>query len=312
MRAALPLREDLVTTPAAVRLVLQALKVEYREGPKELNLHCVFHHDTGKPNLFVNIELRPGIHNCFVCGAHGGFDLLVRQLTGWPEVRVLQFIRQAVRETRLAPGLVAPRPRPAPPEETALTAYRFRHPYLSERGLTEETLLRWEIGYDKTANEITFPWRDRVGRLVAVKRRSVATKRYTYAQGTDLRAALYGLHLVQQGGIVWTVEGEIDAMFLDQCFRAAHLDNHFAVAYGGDRVRGPAILELQKKQPEAVVLLLDNDSAGKAAQTVIKSQMLGRVHIRDAAYPDDNIKDPNQLTFTQVVDMATSIERSLT
>lgn len=60
--------------------------------------------------------------------------------------------------------------------EEELDKYRYIHPYLYERGLTDEIIERFDIGYDRERKEITFPVRDIEGRCVFVAGRSVKSK----------------------------------------------------------------------------------------------------------------------------------------
>ena len=56
--------------------------------------------------------------------------------------------------------------------EEELDKYRYIHPYMYERGLTDEIIERFDIGYDRERKEITFPVRDIEGRCVFIAGRS--------------------------------------------------------------------------------------------------------------------------------------------
>ena len=69
--------------------------------------------------------------------------------------------------------------------EEELDKYRYIHPYLYERGLTDEIIERFDIGYDRERKEITFPVRDIEGRCVFVAGRSTERKFFSLPKGMD-------------------------------------------------------------------------------------------------------------------------------
>lgn len=289
---------------AQIEHALIELGVEYDRGPKEAVTHCIFHNDTGKPNLYINLQLKPGVYHCFACEVRGSFDEFVRTKTGWTLTKTLQYLLQLRKTISFVEDTtrhVAPTP-----QESELDAYAFRHPYCYERGLTESTLQRFRIGYDKADESLTIPWFDLFGKLVTIKRRSVLTKRYTYPENVDLRAVMFGMQHVKMNSYVWITEGEFDAMYLDQCFRTAHFDKHFAVALGGKTLHDAAFAAICKRQPKQVVLLLDMDDHGRAAVNTITRKIIEYVSV---AAPTYSAKDPNELTYEEAVFLTRQIEK---
>ena len=289
---------------AQIEHALIELGVEYTRGPKEAVTHCIFHNDTGKPNLYVNLQMKPGVYHCFACEVRGSFDEFVRVKTGWTLVKTLQFLidlRKTISFVEDASKRVA-----ITPQESELDRYAFRHPYCYERGLLEDTLQRWNIGYDKADEALTLPWFDVYGKLVTIKRRSVLTKRYTYPANVDLRGVLFGMQFIKLNSYVWITEGEFDAMYIDQCFRTAHFDNHFAVALGGKTLHDAAFDAICKRQPKQIVLLLDMDSHGRGAVQTIARKIIEYVTV---AVPTYSTKDPNELSYAEVVSLTRQIEK---
>ena len=80
--------------------------------------------------------------------------------------------------------------------EEELDSYRYTHPYMYERGLTDEIIDVFDIGFDSVSNCITFPVRDINGNCLFVARRSVKTKFFNYPQGVV--KPLYGLYELYQ------------------------------------------------------------------------------------------------------------------
>jgi DNA primase len=291
------------------------LGLDYHASEKEAKLRCIFHHDApgGKPNLYINLKGKPGVYHCFRCGVRGDFTQFLMEATGWSLVKVLIFCRKlaaAVEHISDEPPTRVDDPQQKQDDQAILAEFGYRHEYLYERGLQEDTLQRFQIGYDRDSNAIVFPWFDRLGQLVALKRRRVGEKQFFYQwiDGRNLLGTLFGLDLVKLNGTVWITEGEIDAMTLDQVFRYAHFERDYAVALGGSELHETQIAELLKKQPTAIVLMLDNDDAGREAQRTIRAQLNGRVRVLQAEYPDTG-KDANELKYEQIIKIATSIPR---
>lgn len=76
--------------------------------------------------------------------------------------------------------------------EEELESYRYTHPYMYKRGLTDEIIEKYDIGYDKNTNCITMPIRDKSGRTLFFCRRSVETKYFNYPEGVE--KPIYGIY----------------------------------------------------------------------------------------------------------------------
>ena len=61
-----------------------------------------------------------------------------------------------------------------------LQEYAYRHPYLGERGISEEVQRQMKIGYDRFRQAVVIPWFDTNGRLVNIKYRKVSSKVFWY------------------------------------------------------------------------------------------------------------------------------------
>ena len=81
--------------------------------------------------------------------------------------------------------------------EEELDKYRYIHPYMSERGLTDEIIERFDIGYDRERKEITFPVRDIEGKCVFIAGRSTERKFFRLPKGMD--KPIYCSHLFRYG-----------------------------------------------------------------------------------------------------------------
>lgn len=76
--------------------------------------------------------------------------------------------------------------------EEELESYRYYHPYMYKRGLTDEIIEKYDIGYDKNTDCITMPIRDKNGKTLFFCRRSVKTKYFHYPEGVE--KPIYGIY----------------------------------------------------------------------------------------------------------------------
>jgi DNA primase len=149
-----------------------------RERGRELSVHCPFHHDT-RPSLKANVER--GVFNCFGgCGAKGDLIAFVQRKEGIAtgdrnrdRVAAAQLIARwfGIAEGQSEPmseePMVASAPATVAEVETAdgtadeammevpasnpVLTFRLKldlgHAYLRERGLSEDTIARFGLGY---------------------------------------------------------------------------------------------------------------------------------------------------------------------
>ena len=79
--------------------------------------------------------------------------------------------------------------------EEELAKYRFYHPYMYQRKLTDDIINKYDIGYDpENGGSITFPVCDEFGRCLFIGRRMINYHYFNYPKNVD--KPLYGLHLV--------------------------------------------------------------------------------------------------------------------
>lgn len=69
--------------------------------------------------------------------------------------------------------------------EEELDSYRYTHPYLYRRKMTDEIIEKFDLGYDKNTKTVTFPVNDIYGNCVFVARRSVEGKFFSYPSGSE-------------------------------------------------------------------------------------------------------------------------------
>jgi DNA primase len=267
---------------------------------------CLFHNDGRRPNLGVRPET--GRYRCLSCGANGDRISLIQRIEGfatYDEAREWFIERYGESDDdddetiTFEIAFDEERREPAakwnPPNESILAQYKWRHPYVYSRGITELWARRFEIGYDRATLTITFPWRDRKGHLITVKHRRVDDKRFWYSPRVPpgvKNTLLYGLHHVarRRDPAVWICEAEIDCISLWQSGRPA-------VALGGAFMSATQARELALAGVARVVLACDRDEGGQKAHESIRDRLcLYGIECAEAVWPEDfDGKDVNDL-----------------
>jgi DNA primase len=179
-----------------------------------------------------------------------------------------------LREVRTASGI-------GDGESNKPLAFRLQnvdhtHPYLGERGLTEEITKAFGVGFfpgkGSMHDRIVIPIHNREGELVAYAGRAIdgSEPRYKFPSGFHKSIELFNLHRVRGELSVVLVEGFFDCMKVAQA-------GFPCVALMGST--------MSKKQEELlaehfghVVVMLDGDDAGRSATTDIVDRLQGRVY----------------------------------
>ena len=176
--------------------------------------------------------------------------------------------------------------------ETELASYRMTVPYMYERGLTDEIIEKYDIGYDanfippgrkKPMPCITFPVKDVNGNTLFLCRRSIQGKFFHYPQGVE--KSVYGLYELPHG-----VKSVI---ICESCFNCLT-----AIRYGYNAV---ALLgtgtsyeldQLKQLGVQEFVLCLDGDEAGQRGAEKLK-RALSKVAIVWTVHmpPDKDLND---------------------
>ena len=193
------------------------------------------------------------------------------------------------------------------PEEE-LDKYRFIHPYMYERKLTDELIEMFDVGYDKLHDCITFPVRNLKGETVFFNRRSVRSKFHQYGEDDPKTDFLYGQYELTAFRDYF--EKPISQVFVTEsvinCLTLWSMKIP-AVALMG--VGGGNQINLLKRLPyRNIVLALDPDNAGQTAQEKLYRQLKRSKVVRFLNYPKEfynnkwDINDhPELLNFNDLV-----------
>ena len=194
-----------------------------------------------------------------------------------------------------------------PITESELEKYRWIHPYMFKRKLTDEIIEIFDIGYDKLNDCITMPVRDMKGNTIFFNRRSVGQKFHQYAESDPKTEFLYGAYEVVKYrdrftdySKVFVTESAINCLTLWTLGIPA-------VALMG--VGGGNQFQLLNDLPfRTIVLALDPDRAGEEAARKIKRRLRNSKMIYFLNYPPEfwenkwDINDrPELINFSDLV-----------
>jgi len=154
--------------------------------------------------------------------------------------------------------------------ESELASYRMIVPYMYQRGLTNEIIEKYDIGYDakfippgrkKPMPCITFPVKDQQGRTLFLCRRSIEGKFFHYPQGVE--KSVYGLYELPR-----SVKSVI---ICESCLNALR-----AISFGYNAVAllgtgtSYEIEQLKQLGVQEFILCLDGDEAGQRGAAKLK------------------------------------------
>lgn len=151
-----------------------------------------------------------------------------------------------------------------------LDSYRYTHPYMYERKLTDKVIEYFDVGYDGKTQCLTFPVHDLRGDPLFLQRRAVSGKRFQNDVTTLKGSVLYGLYHVYRN-LTWikelyVTESIIDALTL-WTYRIAAVATMQAIPTTTQ-------LDLLKKAPvRHIICAQDDDKAGDDGAKRIKDKI---------------------------------------
>jgi DNA primase len=179
------------------------------------------------------------------------------------------------------------------------------HPYLKERGVSEETAKKFGVGFfpgkGSMHGRIVIPIHDPKGELVAYAGRSIdgSEPRYKFPAGFHKSMELYNLHRVRDELSVVLVEGFFDCMKVTQA-------GFPCVALMGATMSN-AQEELIREYFAHVVVMLDGDEAGRGASEGIADRLRRIIYQVDVVPLDDDVQ-PDQLGTDDLTGLLQAIQ----
>jgi DNA primase len=305
---------------------------QFKRSGDSLSGPCPIHKGSNPTQFRVSVS--KNIWNCFSECKHGGNTLdFIARMEGvtihaaalkaieWfhldPETMSANSDEGAPEATQSGPG---PAPRAAskkavaaPEKNTPNTPLKFRldklerdHPYLSERGLTQETILDFGVGYcakGMMADRIAIPIHNPEGAVVAYAGRFIGEPgddqpNYRLPRGFRKSQELYNVdRAIKEPADVplVIVEGFFGCMMLHQ------LGCRKTVALMGSTMSA-AQEELIRKHTDRksqVIVMLDEDEAGRTGREEIAVRLAKFVFVQVHTFEEDG-KQPEHLSAEEV------------
>lgn len=171
------------------------------------------------------------------------------------------------------------------------------HPYLSERGVTQEIATTFGVGLfsgkGSMSGRIVIPIHNRDGELVAYAGRTIdgSEPRYKFPAGFHKSLELFNLHRVKDEAFAVLVEGFFDCMCVTQA-------GFPCVALMGSTL-SKTQEDLIAKHFGSVIVMLDGDDAGRSATEEIADRLQRVVFKVKTVELDDGVQ-PDELSIEQI------------
>jgi DNA primase len=272
-----------------------------RRRRDQLQGRCPIHR--GQRDDSFRAHLTKNIFQCFACQAHGTvLDFVAAiehcsireaalRLQQWFGVAELG-LRYSDPADRQKGELVRKEEGSNLPLRFALTRVESDHPYLAQRGIDPATAAQFGVGFypgpGLMSGRIVIPIRNPHGQLVAYAGRALDDRLPRYKLPAGFRKALEIFNLqraVATGGMtVIVVEGYFD------CMRVHQAGFPGVVALMGCSLSAAQESNL-RRYFERIVLILDGDTAGRAASEVIAARLAGCRPVQVVRVPDGSQPD---------------------
>ena len=315
---------------------------KHKDGPTHIQICCPYHSNGMERRPSAGLRKSDGIFHCFACNeTHSlsevishcfGHDDDVVGKFGWQwllrnfaTVQIeerkdveLDFVRnntdrifnssgkaganeyQTGRMDKLDKTYVS---------EEELDKYRYFHPYMYKRGLTDEIIELFDIGYDVSTKSITFPVKDINGNCLFIARRSVVSKFFNYPEGVEKPLyGLYELYTYAFSGVknqpFWHVNGIPSEVIVCESMLDAlsfWTVGKYAVALNG--VESELQIKQLKELPcRKIILATDSDEKGMLARQRIRKKIGNRKLITEYIFPKGR-KDANECTKEELLSL---------
>lgn len=244
-------------------------------GRDDIMTNCPFHKDGQERKPSFGISRVDGKCHCFTCGWAGTIDQMISEVFGhyddggdfgrkWLSKNFLTVAVESRKplELNLSRGEKRQAVTPQGFTEQELDRYRYYHPYMYERGLTDEIIEEFDIGFDSDSQCITFPvyYADKTPAFVA--RRSVKVKFFNYPEGVE--KPVYGAERFVSGKYS---EAIICESFFNCLTCWKHGRPSMALIGTGTEYQYDVLKKLPVRK---YVLAMDPDEAGRRAMAKLK------------------------------------------
>ena len=302
---------------------------KHKDGPTHIQICCPYHANGMERRPSAGLRKSDGIFHCFACNETHSLSEVISYCFGHDEDVVGKFGWQWLlrnfatvqieerkdveidysRNNRKHVSAVSNDSNRTMVSEQELDKYRYFHPYMYKRGLTDEIIELFDIGYDKDTDCITFPVRDINGNTLFVARRSVKSKFFNYPEGVEKPLyGLYELYTYAFSGVkkqpFWHIDGCPQEVIVCESMLDAlsfWTVDKYAVALNG--VESELQIKQLKELPcRKIILATDSDEKGMLARQRTRKKIGSRKLITEYIFPKGR-KDANECTKEELLSL---------
>ena len=298
--------EDLETILNELVRQLRANDIPYIQKMVPTSTHvqicCPYHSDGLERRPSAGIRREDGLMHCFACKEVHSLPEVISHCFGKDSTGffgwnwLLKNFASVEVEDRKAIQLDYTRGKKVSRQETFVTeeeldSYRYVHPYMYKRRLTDEVIEMFDVGYDSRTDCITFPVRDINGNTLFIARRSTKTKLFNYPQGVE--KPVYGLYEINRQALQAGTE-QSSKYYSENPYPFRILPNEIIICesiidaltcwvYGKPAVAlnglgtDKQFKELNDFPCRKYILATDMDDAGMKARARIKKALKGKI-----------------------------------
>ena len=269
-----------------------------KENNDNIKITCPFHKEgrENHPSCYVytgreSNSLEYGYYKCFTCGSKGPLYKLVSKCLDTGDEESKKWLTDNFSNTLVEAELFLPKIELKDDQEPCLddkilNQYAFYHPYLEDRGISFETAKKFQVGWNKEHNSITFPVRNKHGKLIGITERYINMKRFNIPP--SMKKPVYLLDFIIKEGhtSVFVCESQINCLTLWEW-------GYPAIALFGTGSKAQYDL-LKTSGIRHYYLCFDGDEAGRKGAFRFITYMNKDVLITNINIPEG--KDVNDLT----------------
>lgn len=249
--------------------------------------------------------IEAGVVHCFTCGYTAPLNELISYLFGkndgglfgskWLAQNFSAVAIENRRALKLDLSRSSKKVKTNYVTEEELDRYRFIHPYMYKRGLTDELIELYDVGYDpkfklkpdsNPFSCITFPVRDVNGKTLFIARRAIDFKLYHYPENVE--KPLYGIYELKSFDDLIICESILNAITATKYGR-----NAIALLGTGTKEQ---YAEINKLPCRKIITAFDGDEAGHKATQRFKAAITSKI-IKSLKIPEG--KDVNDLSLDE-------------
>ena len=269
-----------IYSPEQVRRIITGSGISIEsEVDSDYLIFCPYHNNYRTPAGEVSKD--HGTFFCFSCHESHSLTELVMHVTNKNYFEAVRFIESAKTDVNIVDSLnkvLKSEPEYVPFDQVLikrLNNQALESPravrYFEGRRITKESMEKFYLGYSENQDMITVPINDPSGNMfVGFVARSVEGKDFKNTPKLPKSKILFNLHRARLHDFVYVVESSFDVVRLDQCGLPA-------VATLGSNV-SKAQIQLLTKHFNSVIVVPDNDDAGRDMASKIVDKMGGRAN----------------------------------